>query len=95
LIGSFFLGFTYSDDRERDKDRKSYSDARSLVTYITVFVKVQIHRRETEDLMKEVEDIERGNLEIMADLFECKIEDLKISRYILVNVCLFLDFYLV
>ncbi|XP_045197461.2 coiled-coil domain-containing protein 83-like isoform X4 [Mercenaria mercenaria] len=41
---------------------------------------VQIHRRETEDLIKEVEDIERGNLEIMAELFECKIEDLKISR---------------
>ena len=31
--------------------------------------------------MGEVEEIERGNLEIMADLFECKIEDLKISRY--------------
>ncbi|XP_052240713.1 coiled-coil domain-containing protein 83-like isoform X2 [Dreissena polymorpha] len=41
---------------------------------------VEIHRRETDDLRKEVEEIERGNLEIMADLFECKIEDLKISR---------------
>ncbi|KAL4233870.1 hypothetical protein ACF0H5_008544 [Mactra antiquata] len=41
---------------------------------------VEIHRRDTEDLKIEVEDIERGNLEMMADLFECKIEDLKISR---------------
>ncbi|XP_052807568.1 coiled-coil domain-containing protein 83-like isoform X3 [Mya arenaria] len=41
---------------------------------------VEIHRRETDDLRYEVEDMERGNLEIMAELFECKIEDLKISR---------------
>ena len=45
-----------------------------------LFVQVLIHRRDTEDLRLEVEDIERANLEIMADLFECKIEDLKISR---------------
>lgn len=41
---------------------------------------VEIHRRDTDDLRREVEEIERGNLEIMAELFECKIEDLKISR---------------
>ncbi|KAL3881283.1 hypothetical protein ACJMK2_027738 [Sinanodonta woodiana] len=41
---------------------------------------VEIHRRDTEDLKKDVEEMERQNLEIMADLFECKIEDLKISR---------------
>ena len=45
-----------------------------------VCVQVEIHRRDTDDLLREVEEIERGNLEIMADLFECKIEDLKISR---------------
>ena len=43
-------------------------------------MQVEIHRRDTDDLLREVEEIERGNLEIMADLFECKIEDLKISR---------------
>lgn len=42
--------------------------------------KVEIHRRETDDLRQIVEEIEQGNLEIMAELFECKIEDLKISR---------------
>lgn len=41
---------------------------------------VLIHRRDTQDLTAEVEDIERQNLEVMAELFECKIEDLKISR---------------
>ena len=55
---------------------------------ISMIVKVEIHRRETDDLMKEVEDIERGNLEIMAELFECKIEDLKISRY---HACVILN----
>lgn len=41
---------------------------------------VDIHRRETDDMIREVEEMEKGNLEIMAELFECKIEDLKISR---------------
>ncbi|XP_062603942.1 coiled-coil domain-containing protein 83-like [Saccostrea cucullata] len=41
---------------------------------------VNIHRQDTSVLREKVEDLEKGNLEIMADLFECKIEDLKISR---------------
>ncbi|KAK3097159.1 hypothetical protein FSP39_006938 [Pinctada imbricata] len=41
---------------------------------------VELHRRDVGDQRKVVEDLERGNLEIMAELFECKIEDLKVSR---------------
>ncbi|XP_056014461.1 coiled-coil domain-containing protein 83-like [Ostrea edulis] len=41
---------------------------------------VNLHRKDTGALREKVEDLEKGNLEIMADLFECKIEDLKISR---------------
>lgn len=43
---------------------------------------MQIHKTEAADLRQEVEDLERDNLVIMADLFECKIEDLKVSRYV-------------
>lgn len=41
---------------------------------------VNLHRNDTDALREKVESLEKGNLEIMADLFECKIEDLKISR---------------
>jgi hypothetical protein len=36
MIGLFLLGFTYCDDREKESDRISYSDARSLVTFFWV-----------------------------------------------------------
>ncbi|KAL5010357.1 hypothetical protein ScPMuIL_012662 [Solemya velum] len=41
---------------------------------------VEIHKRDVADLRQTVEDLEKGNLDIMSELFECKIEDLKISR---------------
>lgn len=41
---------------------------------------VNLHRKDTVALREKVEGLEKGNLEIMAELFECKIEDLKISR---------------
>ncbi|XP_060063304.1 coiled-coil domain-containing protein 83-like [Ylistrum balloti] len=41
---------------------------------------VEIHKAESAELRKEVEDLEKANLLVMADLFECKIEDLKVSR---------------
>ncbi|XP_033741617.1 coiled-coil domain-containing protein 83-like [Pecten maximus] len=41
---------------------------------------VEIHKAESADLRKEVEELEKANLLVMADLFECKIEDLKVSR---------------
>ena len=44
---------------------------------------VDLHRRDVDDMRKVVEDLEKGNLEIMAELFECKIEDLKVSRFVL------------
>ncbi|XP_071138023.1 coiled-coil domain-containing protein 83-like isoform X1 [Mytilus edulis] len=41
---------------------------------------VEIHKREAEELRQVVENLEKDNLEIMSELFECKIEDLKVSR---------------
>ncbi|XP_077866552.1 coiled-coil domain-containing protein 83-like [Saccoglossus kowalevskii] len=39
-----------------------------------------IHREETINLKELVERLEKENLEIMSELFDCRIEDLKISR---------------
>ena len=39
-----------------------------------------IHKREVDALMSTVEELERENLLMMSELFECNIEDLKISR---------------
>lgn len=41
---------------------------------------VQIHRAETAKCQERVEDLEHGNLEMMSRLFDCNVEDLKISR---------------
>ena len=41
---------------------------------------MEIHKREAEELMESVEEMERANLEVMSELFECTVEDLKISR---------------
>ena len=41
---------------------------------------VQIHRRETAKIRERVEDLERTNVEMMSNLFECTVEDLKVSR---------------
>lgn len=41
---------------------------------------VEIHKRESDELMAEVEVIERENLDVMETLFECTVDDLKISR---------------
>ncbi|XP_038058941.1 coiled-coil domain-containing protein 83-like [Patiria miniata] len=40
----------------------------------------ELHRVETKHLVEEVEALEKENLEIMSGLFDCRIEDLKISR---------------
>ncbi|XP_070568528.1 coiled-coil domain-containing protein 83-like [Ptychodera flava] len=39
-----------------------------------------IHREETVKLKEYVEQLEKENLEIMSELFECRVDDLKISR---------------
>ncbi|XP_064628147.1 coiled-coil domain-containing protein 83-like [Lineus longissimus] len=39
-----------------------------------------IHKREYDELLSNVENLEKRNLEIMSELFDCKIDDLKISR---------------
>jgi len=41
---------------------------------------VAIHRVETEKCRKVVEELEKENLKLMSELFECSVEDLKISR---------------
>lgn len=41
---------------------------------------VQIHRKDTSKIRERVEDLERNNLEMMSHLFECTVEDLKVSR---------------
>ncbi|KAK2179362.1 hypothetical protein NP493_494g01008 [Ridgeia piscesae] len=41
---------------------------------------VAIHKREVDNLMSTVEELERENLLMMGELFECNVEDLKISR---------------
>jgi len=70
-------------NKKSDKTISHSHFQKLLCTLTELFVhQVLIHRRETDDLRLTVEDIERGNLEIMADLFECKIEDLKISRLV-------------
>ncbi|XP_022094811.1 coiled-coil domain-containing protein 83-like [Acanthaster planci] len=40
----------------------------------------ELHRVEAERLVEEVEVLEKENLEIMSRLFDCRIQDLKISR---------------
>ena len=46
---------------------------------------VAIHRVETEKCRKVVEDLEKENLKLMSELFECSVEDLKISRSVIVG----------
>lgn len=43
-------------------------------------VQVMIHQRESEELHSVVEDLEKYNLHVMSQLFECTVDDLKISR---------------
>lgn len=41
---------------------------------------VSIHREGHADLAESVEDLEKRNLEIMSEMFDCKVEDLKFTR---------------
>lgn len=41
---------------------------------------VSIHRKGHEELSEIVEELERRNLEIMSEMFDCKVEDLKFTR---------------
>ena len=42
---------------------------------------VDIHSGEVSEMMAIVEELEKENLTIMSELFECHVDDLKISRY--------------
>ena len=46
----------------------------------SILFQVAIHKREVDSLMSTVEHLEKENLQMMGELFECNIEDLKISR---------------
>ena len=52
---------------------------------------MEIHKKEAAELMTVVDAMEKENLEMMGELFECHVDDLKISRYInlpsLISVC--------
>ncbi|XP_064617817.1 coiled-coil domain-containing protein 83-like [Liolophura sinensis] len=41
---------------------------------------VEIHKRECDELYQSVSSLEQENLKIMSELFDCRVEDLKISR---------------
>ena len=41
---------------------------------------MEIHKREADEMIETVEELERANLDVMSELFECTVEDLKISR---------------
>lgn len=41
---------------------------------------VSIHQRGHEELSEIVEELERRNLEIMSEMFDCRVEDLKFTR---------------
>lgn len=43
---------------------------------------VAIHRQGHADLSAKVEDLEKRNLEIMSEMFDCKVEDLKFTRLV-------------
>lgn len=45
-----------------------------------VLFQVSIHREGHADLSSIVEELEKRNLEIMSEMFDCKVEDLKFTR---------------
>ena len=57
-----------------------YKSSFSKVNYHRVISQAELHRVETKQLGVDVEELERQNLELMSQLFDCRIEDLKISR---------------
>ena len=57
-----------------------YRSSFPKVNYQHVISQAELHRVETKKLGVDVEELERQNLELMSQLFDCRIEDLKISR---------------
>ena len=41
---------------------------------------MKLHGKETDDLLTEVENLEKENLELLSELFQCQVEDLQVSR---------------
>lgn len=51
-------------------------------TTFDISSQVSIHREGHAQLSKIVEELERKNLEIMSEMFDCKVEDLKFTRLV-------------
>ena len=49
---------------------------------LIMYKKVQRYEEQCELILSEVETIERENLELMSELFECNVEDLKVTRLV-------------
>ena len=47
-----------------------------------IWFQVAVHREGHAHLSKVVEDLEQKNLEIMSEMFDCKVEDLKFTRLV-------------
>ena len=52
----------------------------SINSIISSNIQIGIHARAFEDLSVAVEALEKENLEIMQELFDCKVEDLNLAR---------------
>lgn len=50
-----------------------------------ILFQVAIHHEGHADLSESVEDLEKRNLEIMSEMFDCKVEDLKFTRSVFFN----------
>ncbi|XP_032234810.1 coiled-coil domain-containing protein 83 [Nematostella vectensis] len=79
----------YTDNTlAKQKDIASEKAANSLDKYSRTEIldnrwlkrEVALHQEGHTELVKIVEDLEKTNLEIMAELFDCKIDDLKFTR---------------
>ena len=55
-----------------------------------IWFQVAVHREGHAHLSKVVEDLEQKNLEIMSEMFDCKVEDLKFTRSVRWIVFIFL-----
>ncbi|BFZ09369.1 hypothetical protein BsWGS_12409 [Bradybaena similaris] len=68
---------------ERAMDRMNKKDRQEMLDNNWLNREVAIHRVETEKVRTFVEMLERENLQLMSELFDCSVEDLKVSSFFL------------
>ncbi|KAK7494832.1 hypothetical protein BaRGS_00013959 [Batillaria attramentaria] len=75
---------TLSQQKDKASDRAmaqlDKKDRQEVLDNDWLKKEVQIHQAETAKIQERVEDLEHTNLEMMSRLFDCTIEDLKVSR---------------